>query len=678
MTTFAQHDGTARLEMSINARNAFPYVVLGIAIASLGYAVSFGTLPPADLSFHNGDEIKTVDPSIATGQPEHRVMTSLFEGLYREWPMGYELDENGNILGYPTPDENGNYPLEAAPAVAESCDISDDGRVYTFHIRPEAKWSDDSSFVADDFVWSWQRTLHPETASQYAYQLWYLQGAKQYTTSDVKPGDLVEVELTDRPDLDQQYPRGTIRRGKLVGVARPPKPQLADDVTDEDRAKADAAWQRQRVFVVQEGQDYFAFSQEDSSVGWTNFEMDWLDDQPRTVSNDVVKCLHVLPDFQATVGVKAPDERTLVVTLNNRTPFFLHLTTFYPLFPMNRKCVETHGTPGWTKPENIVSNGSHKLEFRRLRDRLRLVKNPFYWGHRQVKLDTVDVFGFKSETTALNMYLTGQLDWITDVPSTVIPQLMAREEGDYVPTPLLIIYFYRLNVTRAPCDDVHVRRALNMSIDKKLICEKVTQAGQQPARSLVPPGLPGYTSPLCEPFDPEAARAELAKSKYANQPGGIPKVEILYNTNENHRAIAEVIQQMWKNNLGINAELKNSEWNTYLSSIHSMEYSIARAGWVPDYPDANTFIDMWLTDGENNETGWSNAEYDALVQKAAEEPDLDQRLRWMEQAEAILMAELPVIPIYYYVSKAMVAPRVKGYFPNVQDQHPLYWMRIEE
>ena len=666
------------LAMSINARNAFPYVALMLVIGSLVWAVSFGTLPPADLSFHNGDEIKTIDPSKATGQPEHRVMTSLFEGLYREWPMGYELDEDGNVLNWPEPDENGNYPLEVAPGVASGCDISEDGRVYTFHIRPEATWSDGSKFVADDFVWSWRRTLHPETASQYAYQLWYLKGGKEYTTAEVKPGDRVEVELSDRRQLDQQFPRGTIRRGKLLGIARPPQPQHAEDASDEDKGRADANWKERWVFVVEEGSHVVAFSKAESSVGWASFETDWLDDEAQDVAEDAINCLHVLPDFEATVGVQAPDDNTLVVTLNNRTPFFLHLTTFYPLFPMNRQCIETHGDPAWTKPQNIVSNGTHTMEFRRFRDRLRLVKNPLHWASKQVKLETVDVFGFKSETTALNMYLTGQLDWITDVPSTVIPQLMARDEGDYVPTPLLIIYFYRLNVTRAPCDDVHVRRALNMAIDKQLICEKVTQAGQKPARSIVPPGLPGYNSPLCEPFDPEAARAELAKSKYANQPGGMPKVEVLYNTNENHKAIAEVIQQQWKNNLGIDVELKNSEWATYLSSIHSMEYSIARAGWVPDYPDANTFIDMWITDGENNETGWSNLDYDALVKKAAEESDPDQRLRWMEQAEAILMAEMPVIPIYYYVSKGMVSPRVKGFFPNVQDQHPLYWMRIED
>jgi oligopeptide transport system substrate-binding protein len=664
--------------MYFTARNLFPYVALALGIGALAWAVSFGTLPPADLSFHNGDEVKTVDPSKATGQPEHRVMTSLFEGLYREWPLGYEVDEEGNIINWPEPDENGNYPLEAAPAVAKSCDISEDGRVYTFQIREEAKWSDGSPFVADDFVWSWRRTLHPETASQYAYQLWYLEGAKAYTTAEVKPGDPVEIEFPDRERPVQTFPRGTIRRGKLIGIARPSKPQPDKDATDEDKAKAEAAWQERWVFIVEEGSRNAAFSKADSSKGWTEFEVNWLDSESKDLPAEVVHCLHVLPDFEATVGVEAPDKQTLVVTLNNRTPFFLHLTTFYPLFPMNRKCIETHGSPNWTKPENLVSNGSHKLEFRRLRDRMRLVKNPLYWGHKQVQLDTIDAFAFKSETTALNMYLTGQLDWITDVPSAVIPQLMEREERDYVPTPLLIIYFYRLNVTRAPCDDIHVRRALNMAIDKQLICEKVTQAGQQPAHSFVPPGLPGYTSPHCEPFDPEAARAELAKSKYANRPGGLPKVEILYNTNENHRAIAEVIQQQWKNNLGIDAVLKNAGWNTYLSSIHSMDYSVARAGWVPDYPDANTFIDMWVTGGENNETGWSNPDYDALVQKAGEEPDVVQRLRWMEQAEEILMQELPVIPIYYYVSKGMVSPRVKGFFPNVQDQHPLYWMRIEE
>ncbi|MBC8355398.1 MAG: peptide ABC transporter substrate-binding protein [Planctomycetes bacterium] len=659
-------------------RNAFPYVALVVLMSALVWAVSFGTLPPADFSFHNGDEIKTVDPSKATGQPEHRVMTSLFEGLYREWPLGYELDEEGNVLNAPEPDENGNYPLDAAPGVAESVDISEDGRVYTFHIREAAKWSDGSKFTADDFVWSWRRTLHPETASQYAYQLWYLKGAKKYTTSTVTLGGLIEVELSDRLRVGQLFPRGTIRRGKLLGIARPPEPQHAPDASDEDKAEAESEWQERSVYLVEENSKVVAFSKGESTSGWSNFKVDWLAGSARDLPSEVVNCLHVLPDFEATVGVKAPDDKTLVVTLQNRTPFFLHLTTFYPLFPMNRKCIETHGTPAWTKPENIVSNGTYNLEFRRFRDRLRLVKNPLHWSHKQVKLETVDVFGFKSETTALNMYLTGQLDWITDAPSTVIPQLMARKERDYVPTPLLIIYFYRINVTRAPCDDIHVRRALNMAIDKQLICDKVTQAGQQPARSLVPPGLPGYRSPLCEPFDPVAAREELKKSKYANLPGGIPKVEILYNTNENHRAIAEVIQQQWKNNLGIDAELKNSEWTTYLSSIHSQEYSIARAGWVPDYPDANTFIDMWVTGGENNETGWGNPDYDAFVKKAAEEPGLDRRLRWMEQAEEILMAELPIIPIYYYVSKGMVSPRVKGFFPNVQDQHPLYWMRIED
>ncbi|MEO8496567.1 MAG: ABC transporter substrate-binding protein, partial [Planctomycetota bacterium] len=208
--------------------------------------------------------------------------------------------------------------------------------------------------------------------------------------------------------------------------------------------------------------------------------------------------------------------------------------------------------------------------------------------------------------------------------------------------------------------------------------DKVTQGGQIPARSIVPPGLPGYKSPLCGAFDVEAARAELAKSKYAKRSGGIPKIEITYNTNDTHRAIAEVIQQMWKNNLGIDVELKNLEWNSYLDAQHTMQYSVCRAGWVPDYPDANTFIDMWLTGGENNETGWGNAQYDAFVKQAAEEPDPELRLRRMEEAEGILMDELPIVPIYYYTSKNLVSPKVKGFYHNSLEKYPIQLMRIEE
>jgi oligopeptide transport system substrate-binding protein len=675
--------------MHPSIRNAFPYIALAGLLSALAWAVSFGTLPPADFSFHNGGEVKTVDPALAYGQPEHRVLTALFEGLYREWPIGYEMDEQGNVIREPEPDENGNYPVGSAPGMAESHELSEDGRVYTFHMRPGVKWSDGSPLTAHDFVWSWRRTLHPETAAVYGYQLWYLVGAQKYTEGRVEVGDLVEIEMPNRPRADQPFPRGDIHRAKLLGIARPREVRPPENASDEDKESLKATWRSGWVYIVDhalgdtvsdsEAKKIAAYSKNIVAGDWQKYDTEWLDGKkPESLPQTPEKCQQLLLDFESSVGVKAPDASTLVVTLENRTPFFIDLTAFYPLYPVNRACVEQYGNPSWTQPDNLVTNGAYTMEFRRVRDRMRLIKNPVYWDADRVKLEIVDAMAVQSVTTALNMYLTGQLEWVTDVPASVIPDLIARPEKDFIPTPVLIIYFYRLNTTRPPLDDVHLRRALNLAMDKQLICEKVTQGGQMPARSIVPPGLPGYKSPLCGEFDVEAARAELAKSKYATLPGGIPKIEITYNDNDTHRAIAEVVQQMWKNNLGINVDLKSLEWTSYLDAQHTMQYSVCRAGWVPDYPDANTFIDMWLTGGGNNETGWSNARYDALVKQAAEEPDPDERLRRMEEAEAILMDELPIVPIYYYTGKNLVSPKVKGFFHNALEKYPIQLMRIEE
>jgi oligopeptide transport system substrate-binding protein len=671
--------------MHHSIRKSFPYIAVAGLFSALAWAVSFGTLPPADFSFHNGGEVKTVDPALAYGQPEHRVLTAMFEGLYREWPTGYEMDDQGNVISQPVPDANGNYPIGPEPGVAKSYELSEDGRTYTFHIRPDLKWSDGTPLTARDFVWSWRRMLHPETAATYGYQLWYLTGAQQYTEARVNLGDIVEIEMANRPQADQPFPRGEMRRAKLIGISRPKKKKLLADASDEEKEDAEADWRSQWSYIVDhdtvEGQprSLAAYCKQEDSGDWLRHEIEWLDGKrPDSLPSKTEKCQQILVDFESMVGVAAPDDLTLIVTLKNRTPFFLSLTAFYALYPVNQACVEKHGNPNWTRPENIVSNGAYTLEFRRIRDRMRLVKNDQYWDANRVKLDTVDAMAVTSVTTALNMYLTGQLDWVTDVPADVIPALMARPERDFVPSPVLIIYYYRLNTTRPPLDDVHVRRALNLAMDKQLICDKVTQGGQIPARSIVPPGLAGYESPLCGEYNVDAAKAELAKSKYAQLPGGIPKIEVTYNDNDTHRAIAEVIQQMWKNKLGIDVDLKSLEWNSYLDAQHTMQYSVCRAGWVPDYPDPNTFIDMWVTGGENNETGWSNTDYDSLVKQAAEESDPELRMHLMEKAEAILMDAMPIVPIYYYTSKNLVSPKVKGFFSNALDQNPIQLMRIEE
>jgi oligopeptide transport system substrate-binding protein len=682
--------------MNPQIRRAFPLLVLVLSLSAVAWAVSFGTLPPADFSFSNGDEIQTVDPAKATGQPENRVLNALFEGLLRNMPEGDE------------PDEHGVVAMEPRPGMAESLpDVSPDGRVYTFKIRESARWSENRGLggrpvTAADFAWSWRRTLHPDTASKYAYQIsTYLENADRYNTAEVASGDRVEVELADRPDPVQPFPRGTMVRGILRQIVRAPEPSAEPAGTFDQRQ---ASWRRRWIYVVEakppappgrssiadrsaraigdqpvdwEAEGVLrAFSQEPTPADSTAGSPDspaGVPAMPAEVQGPVEGCQHVLLDF-GQVGVRAEDERTLVVTLKNRTPYFNSLAAFYTLYPVNRECVEKFGTPRWTKPEHIVTNGPFQLKFRRIRDRLRMEKNPLYWDADQVQLNTIDVMAVKSHTTGLSMYLEGQLDWASDVPKLMIPDLLPRK--DFITAPALITYFYRVNVTRPPLNNIKVRQALNLAIDKRQICERVTKAGEQPARSLVPPGMAGYQAAEGGPFDVAEAQRLLAEAGY---PGGsgLPTVEILYNTDDNHRAIAEVIGQMWKNNLGIDVELKNVEWGNYLDKQRQLDYSVSRAGWIGDYPDPNTFLDMFVTDGGQNQTGWSNSRYDELIEMAAAEPDPERRLAQLHEAEAILMNELPILPIYFYVSINMVKPHVKGFTANILDLHPLHILRNE-
>ncbi len=636
------------------ARRLFPYFVILVGLASLAWAVTFGTLPKADFAFNNGDEVKTIDPAKAEGSPEHRILEALYEGLFRQMPAAEE----------PGPD--GLMPMAPAQGVAEYPPIiSEDGKTYTFKIRPVAKWSNGRRVTADDFVWSWRRTLHPETASQYAYQLYYIAGAQKYNEGVVEVGDRVEVEYGPRKFELHPFPRGTMVYGVLAEIIKPPQPKGMDEV----------AWKRSWVYRVDtkpEREGVIDWEAAGATRWFAKQRAPTYDGDFDPQKVEIVR--QVLPHFESEVGARAEDESTLVVTLKNPTPYFHHLAAFYPFYPVNRECIEEHGSD-WSKPENIVTNGPFKLQMRRIRDRIRLVKNPHYWDAENVKLEVVDAMPIKSETTSLNMYLKGQLDWTITVPNSMIPLL--KERPDFRSAPALITYFYRLNVDRPPLDNVLVRRALNAAMNKRDIVEKVTRAGQIPARGLVPPGMAGYTGAQCGEFNVREARRLLAEAGYPNG-RGMPRLEILYNTSDAHRAIAEVIQQQWKQHLGIDVELRNVEWGVYLDTVTSKQFQIARAGWIADYPDPNTFLDMFVTDGPQNNTNWSNPKYDALIEQAATEADPEQRMEILREAEEILMEELPIIPIYFYVTTNMVQPYVKGFHPNVIDTHPLHLLRIEK
>jgi oligopeptide transport system substrate-binding protein len=366
-----------------------------------------------------------------------------------------------------------------------------------------------------------------------------------------------------------------------------------------------------------------------------------------------------------------------------------------------------------------VSNGPFRLASWVVNDHIRLEKNPNYWGKNEVRLERVDMLSNDNMMANVNLYLTGAIDL---VPHSYYPQELApelRKRPDFTQSPTLIVYFYRLNVTRKPLDDKRVRKALNLAIDRESITKNVLGLGQKPAYTLVPPGIPGYTPPASATERNVAeARRLLAEAGF---PGGkgFPRLGLIYNTNEDHKRLAEVVTDQWRQALGIDVTAYNQEWQSYLETTRASKYHIARYGWVADYVDPNSFLDMFVTNGPNNQTGWSSSLYDRLIRLAADvsllardpapvlaelrEPEPvrallhvleagapaerqrareELRFRLLREAEAILVDEGPVIPVYFYTIGMLARPRVHGVsmqvtrddgsvVQNLQDRHPL-------
>jgi oligopeptide transport system substrate-binding protein len=604
-------------------RTWFLVVLFSIGLAAVAWAVYSSRLPPADFSFINETEVATVDPALANGQPEGRIISSLFEGLGRQSPKD----------------------TKAMPGVAERWEISADGRVYTFHLRKDARWSNGDPVTARDFHYSVRRLLDPQTYARYSYQAWYIVNARRYNlaASSLAPGDPVEVELNPPVDATNTM-RGKVLLGKLVRI----------DVVPSTKKNEDGKTTNLYIVNIDGRERRFQ-------------SVDPEDPAPKNAE----PCRQVLLDFRE-VGVTVIDDYTLEIRLNNPTPYFLDLLAFYPFAPVNQGCLEKYGAPDWTLPENIVTNGAFRMVARRIRDRVRLVRSDSYWNRDHVKLNIVDALSIDNRTTAFNLYATGMVDWVTVPPAEVLRELLRSKpsRNDLNAAPQLTTYFYLINTKRPPLDDKRVRQALSMAIDRKEITQVATGAGEIPAYSLVPPSMPGYRQQLSKPHDPAAARKLLAEAGYP-EGRGFPKIEILYNSDQAHQSIAELIRKQWQRELGISASLRNEEWGSYQDSIQQFRFTIARRAWVGDYLDPNTYADMYVTNGENNNTGFSKKEYDQIIADAAKEPDQLTRLEILESAERMLMDEMPIIPLYFYVSRNMVRPWVRGFYNNLQDTHPL-------
>ena len=449
--------------MPTNRRTIIAWILLVSVGAGVGWSLVAGDLPKADFTFINESEVKSVDPALITGQPEGRVAYCLFEGLVRKHPE----------------------TLEPLPAVAKRWELSDDQRVYTFYLRDNAKWSDGSPVTAHDFYYSLRRFLDPRTAAEYAYQAWYIKNGRDYSRggSGIEPGDRVEVEL-NLPTTEVNTKRGEVLTGELIRIDK----RGADD----------------RDYVVKIDGNEITFRPTDDAEA-----------SNAAPPEGVRWCRQVLLDFRE-VGVKVIDDLTLEITLDNPTHYFLGLLGFYPFFPVNQQCVETYGTPGWTKAENIVCNGPYRVEFRRIRDRIRMVKNEHHWDRENIRLGVVDALAVESLTTALNLFLTGEADWVGDLPPTAVREMMKADppRNDLNPAPFLSSYFYYVQTKRPPLDDLRVRKALSMALDRAEICSKLMPSGDPPSYSLVPPGIPGYQQQFADRGSPEEARRLLAEAGY--------------------------------------------------------------------------------------------------------------------------------------------------------------------
>lgn len=515
--------------------------IAGLLLASTAIAQAEGVLHRG-----NGTEPETLDPHKASGVPEHFLLSDILEGLVADDAKG-----------------------EPIPGVAESWDISDDGLTYTFHLRPDAVWSNGEPLTAEDFVYSWRRGLDPATAADYAFILWPIQNAEQIT------------------------------KGEL------PVDQLS---------------------------------------------------------------------------ARAVDAHTLEVTLKAPTPYFLQMLTHYMSWPVYRPGVEAYGDQ-FTRPENFVGNGAFTLTEWVPQGQVTLTKNPLFHDAANVSLDQVIYYPTEDVENELQRFRSGELDITYDVPSQQIPMIESEMADVFHNTVYLGTYYYAVNVTREQFSDVRVREALALAIDRDVLTERITQAGEIPAYGWVPPGTYNY-EPATLPWATETqqerneqAKALLAEAGYG--PDNPLTLEILYNTNDNHKVIAIAVAAMWKQALGVNASIRNEEWGTYLNSRDELQFDVVRAGWIGDYNDAYTFAELLRGDiGQMNPAGWENAEYDALVAEATTTSDMDHRRELLEQAEAVALAELPVIPIYFYTQQHLISPRVSGWEDNIMDRHPSRFLSV--
>ena len=481
--------------------------------------------------FNNATEPQAIDPALSTDLTGARIILNCFEGLVK-------VDAENKIH----------------PGIANSWEISDDKKIYTFHLR-DAKWSDGSIIKASDFIYAWKRALSPEVGAEYTYQLYYIKNGEEYN------------------------------KGKI-----------------------------------------------------TDFEL---------------------------VGVKALDDKTIHVELNAPITYFLELTAFPTYMPVKEDVVSTN--PDWAlSPKQYIGNGPFKLVEWQHNNKMRFVKNENYWDSNCVRLKELIFTMIEDESSELTAFELGEIDITQNVPLPDVERL--KQEGKLKTYPHIGTYYICFNTQKPPFNDKNVRKAFTYAIDRKKIVEKVTKRGERVALSWVPYGIKDLDGILeFREFGGDLFQDNnvIEAQRCLNEAGyGIgltfPDVTYIYNTNEGHKVLAEAFQEMWRKNLNVQVNLMNQEWKVFLKTRREGDFQICRHGWIGDYLDPMTFMDVFVTGNGNNDAHWSNKEYDELIRKAKLSSDQKERMELMHKAEKILMEEMPICPIYFYVNSFCMKDNIKG------------------
>ncbi len=500
---------------------------------------------------NNSSEPASLDPAKAQGTHESFPLRHLYEGITK-------ISSDSKV----------------EMALADKIEKSDDGLTYTITLKDGLKWSDSNPLTAKDFEYSWKRVLDPATASEYAYQLYYIKGAQAYNEGKGKKED---------------------------------------------------------------------------------------------------------------VAVVAKDDKTLVVTLEKPTAYFESLLAFYTYYPVSEKVATAN--PNWAKdPATFVSNGAFMLKDWQHNAKIVLDKNPNYYDVANVKIDGIDMDILEDSNTAYQKYTSGEYNILLPIPTEVTAQLKAQDSKELVIARSLGTYYYNLNPAIKPLNNKKVRQALSLAIDRKIITDNIAKGGQIPATGFVPQGLLDDKGKDFTEANATAVKTDVEQAKKLFAEGLAEenmkledvKLTILYNTLESHKAIAQAIQQMWNKELGLNVALENVEFKVKIAreKADPKEFDISRAGWLGDYEDPMTFLDMYVTGGSQNDVSYSNPEYDKLIEEAKSTLDQKVRMDNMKKAEKILLEDAAIIPIYFYTEPYVVKPNVTGIYKALTQYPTLTYAQI--